>query len=217
MLYTNVPERKRHFSKGEYINGYWFAKQQKDNNNDFIRAQRYKQKAIDTMVPGFWEAYANSLNIVCALLSEELTQKLKDLILERAYTNSSNSDYWYENGHRPTYEFANAWEVIVYVGRTGTLHFDMKYNWQDMDVDVAPRNENNNNLSHYSLHAGTFGNARGRDMREALADILNMPSSVTYVYSTKTRRGRWQETFLQYCRSDGVARFRSLCQDYGIL
>lgn len=217
MLYANVPAKKRHFSKGEYINGYWFAKQQKDNNDAFVQAQRYKQKAINAMIPGFWEAYSEKLNVVCSILAEELMQKLKELILERAYTNSYNSDYWYENGHKPTYEFANAWEVIVYVGKTGTLHFDMKYNWQNLSVDVAPRNKGDNNLSHYSLHAGTFGNARGLDMREALADILNMPSSVMYIYSVKTRRGRWQEAFLNYCRTDGVTRFRNLCQDYGIL
>ena len=219
-MFTTVPAKKRRFSKGYYENGYWFSTQQTKENESFIKVQRYKQKAIDTVFPDFWEKYEHSLNMICAQLKAELEEKLYELIIERAYTNGGNTvnnDYWYENGHRPTFEFAHAWEVEVYVSSSGALHFDPVYHWEDMSVDVAPRNKGDNNLSHYSLHAGTFGNARGKDMRQALADILNVPQTAMYYTSIKVRKGRWYEAFMSYCRSEGVSRFKQLCAEYGIV
>lgn len=215
-IFSTVPEKKRRWSKGHYENGEWVSEVQAKNNQEYVKKQRYKQKAINEMFPDFFVKYGETLNIVCSQVRDELENKLREYILERAYTNSYNADYWVDNGHRPTYQFANAWEVDVYVGAAGTLHFDPIYNWETMDVEVAPSN-NNGSLSHYSLHAGSFGSARGHDMRLALADILNQPSQTIYYSSVKRRQGRWMEKFDEYCRTAGVQMFKDLCYAYGMV
>lgn len=205
--------KRRRKTEGYYHNGVFIPLKQDEENSKFIQVQaRENGFYINQYMPEFFEEYKTALNEVCGILSEHLTEKLREFILDGAYQQTANSDYYYLNNNEPTYEFLEAWDVTVFISRGGILRFEPRYFWESMSLeyyDGTDRGKRGGVVSHFSLHGSAWGGEH-TDFREYLGEILNMPIS-------GGRRGRWYERFLDYCNTVGVEIFKNLCKQYGII
>lgn len=205
--------QRRRKTEGYYHNGVFISLKQDEENSKFIQVQaRENGFYINQYMPDFFEEYKDALNEVCGLLSEHLREKLREFILDGAYQQTANKDYYWENGNSPTYEFLDAWDVVVFISRGGILRFEPKYYWESMSIeyyDGEDKGKRGGTISHFSLH-GSAWNDQHIDFREYLGEILNMPIA-------GVRRGRWYERFLDYCNTVGVEMFKELCKQYGII
>ena len=200
--------KRRRKGSGYYQNGIWISLEQSDEVRGFIQSKERESGYIVKMMPGFFKEYEEQLNEVCGILAEELNEKLHEYIREDAYS-SGNTDYWYktEPTPAPTYQFLNAWDVIVFVGRRGRLRMEPRYYPDDLEL-IFPEKTPDDNKNHFALH-GSNWSGKKIDVREFLGEILNRPNQY--------RTGRWYERFLNYCNSYGVGRFIELCNEYGII
>lgn len=198
---------------------------------DFIRIQRYKQSAIDDMLKElglnpetFWEEKKDILINICKELSVIATGGLRRIIGRRAYvselthvsedsatsgqvTFDRRENYWSPNDCQPTGQFMDAWSVVVSFHSSGTLHFDLEYDYNSMNSEEPPSDWG------YPMHASFWG----QDYRAAMADILNFPTTFKSNGQVVHRIGRWHGLFDKKCREEYYPMFIQMCKDAGLL
>jgi len=126
------------------------------------------------------KASANVVHIV----SDEMLGVLADDIMKYTYTDVHNEDYWNGSGV-PTYEFLMAFKLTNVEQKLNEIVTELYYDWQSMDYDPDTY-----------LH----GTPWGGDMRERLAEILNVDGVTGF--SNKSRKPYW-DIFIKQMFDDG--------------
>lgn len=210
----NLYSYPRHvFNKGEIVNvvtNKWQSGWANKNTDDFIKIIRYRYNKIEDFDKTFFERYKDVLNKICQKVQVAAKKDLIEIIKKQAYVNFNkpNEDYFDRLKYKSSFQFINAFDVIVRVSpKTGALDFYLQYNWKKLQIARSAENGLN-------LHMGVGTGGRVIDVRMDLPDILNESMELQY---GRRRIGHWIETFDSWFRTYGEQLFLRLCRDEGLI
>lgn len=120
---------------------------------------------------------SNIAENVITSVSNDLLVKLKESIMQNVYLYDPRPNRVYYNGTgRPTYQFFNAFQLKAIQTTLTDVTRELFYNWQSMSVDTAT-----------FLH----GNPREGDLRERLAELLDVQGFDEGFFGGKLRNEFW--------------------------
>jgi hypothetical protein len=122
-------------------------------------------------------------NVVYSV-SGDMLQILYDDIMKYTYEPLPNVYYWNGKGD-PTFQFLEAFQLSGVKKNLNEIVTELFYNWENMEYDPGTY-----------LHGSPFGG----DMRERLAEILNVDG--TTGFSNKMRQPYW-DIFIKEMFDDG--------------
>ena len=134
-------------------------------------------------------------------VSGDMLEVLAGYIWRETYGESSPPNLYYYNGSGyPTEQFLNAFKLTNVEQKLNEIVTELYYSWQSMDFD-----------------ADTFlhGSPWSGDMREALADILNVDGSTGF--STKVRQPYWDDFIEEMFDRGGLDNLfdKYIAQEFG--
>jgi len=121
-------------------------------------------------------------------VSTDMLFILKGYINDETYTDVPNA--WYYNGDKkPTYQFREAFEFTKIENKMKQIVTELFYNWQEMSYDPDT-----------FLHGSPWNG----DMRQQLADILNVDGSTGF--SNKIRQPYWDDYIKAMFDQNGLTK-----------
>ena len=125
---------------------------------------------------------------VIKLVSDAILTVLQRHIDDETYDPLPNADYYNGSG-TPTFQFKHAFEFTEVQTRMSEVISELFYNWQSMSYDPDT-----------FLHGSSWNG----DMRERLADILNIDGSTGF--SNKIRGPYWDNFIIELFDNGGFEK-----------
>jgi hypothetical protein len=121
-------------------------------------------------------------------VSGDMLQVLYDDIMKYTYDPLPNAYYWKGSG-MPTFQFMEAFQLSNIQKNLNEIVSELFYNWESMEYDPDTY-----------LHSSPFSG----DMRERLADILNVDGSTGF--SNKIRHPYWNNFIKEMFNEGGLEK-----------
>ena len=193
------------------------------NLDDFLQIKRWKFYREFQFVEDFINNYKKQLGYIQRTLSLECTQKLQELVEERAYVQyiEGKGEEWYDR----SYMFPTSFQVGIFI-KNSRLMYTIKYFYNDLEPELGEQL--------YGSHDRTlprYLSLYGVDVRDDLPDILNTPVTMyesdydarfkkkvrRVLRKTGRREGRYFQVFDNWFRTELYDEFLRLCKEQGLI
>lgn len=131
---------------------------------------------------------SNIASKVIEKVSKDMLFILKEYINDETYDPLPNA-YYYNGSGKPTFQFREAFEFTQIENKIKQVVTELFYNWQEMSYDPDT-----------FLHGSPWNG----DMRQQLADILNVDGSTGF--STKIRKPYWDDYIKEMFDQNGLTK-----------